>query len=73
MKWEYHTEVVKNDCGGDYLVPRALNKLGEEGWELVSASAIFGPHPYTHETEFGHHTDAARPYGTLYVFKRPKD
>lgn len=72
MKWEYHMEVVHNDCGGDYLVPRVLNDLGEQGWELTGLSAIYGPHPYTKEREFDSHTAAARPYGTLYVFKRPK-
>lgn len=31
MKWEYNTGFINFDGAEDYL-----NKLGEEGWELVS-------------------------------------
>ena len=67
MKWEYRTELVRirkriglggRSCVETADVDESLNKLGPEGWELVSAVESF---------DLG-----GKPTGVLLLFKRPK-
>jgi hypothetical protein len=56
VKWEYKTESINGTP--DFTHEKILNKLGEEGWEIVGF----------------HTRDEQPPRGavTKYVFKRPK-
>lgn len=67
MKWEYRTEVVKirkkiglggRSCVEAGDVDEATNKLGAEGWEMVSAVQAF---------DLG-----GKPTAVMLLFKRQK-
>jgi hypothetical protein len=68
QKWQYLTETVEvADPATMVKFDEVLDKLGEEGWELVSAT--YTVHP-AHSTPGKEEKEPKHSF--VYVFKRPK-